>query len=90
MPAATKPGVFGKPSNLHRITANSIEPVMREVKMLAVRQVYRGHEGTVQDLVNYVLLGLVDEPETADRLYDKGLKNWEILNSGGKLERKIG
>ena len=72
-----------KPSNSCRVGANSIPPVLYRAKIMAAGQVYRGNSGTIQDLVNYLVLGLSEEKqEVIDRLYDRGEEIWNEMISG--------
>ena len=72
-----------KPSNATRVGANSIAPVLQRTKILAANQIYRGNSGTIQDLINFVILGLSEEKqEVIDRYYDRGEEIWNQMVSG--------
>lgn len=72
-----------KPSNNCRVGANSIPPVLYRAKIMAAGQVYRGNSGTLQDLVNYLVLGLSEEKqEVIDKLYDRGEELWNQMVAG--------
>lgn len=72
-----------KPSNTCRVGANSIPPVLYRAKIMAASQVYRGNTGTIQDLVNFLVLGLSEEKqEVIDKLYDRGEELWNQMVAG--------
>lgn len=72
-----------KPSNNCRVGANSIPPVLYRAKIMAAGQVYRGNSGTIQDLVNFLVLGLSEEKqEVIDKLYDRGEELWNQMVAG--------
>jgi len=72
-----------KPSNTCRVGANSIPPVLYRAKVMAASQVYRGNSGTIQDLVNFLVLGLSEEnQELIDKLYDRGEELWNQMVAG--------
>lgn len=57
-----------------RIFANTNANLLHHARVLVSRHVPDGESGTIQDLINFVLSGLVMEPETCDRLYREGKK----------------
>lgn len=72
-----------KPNNTTRIVANSVDPVCRRVKIMAAQQVHRGNDGTIQEFVNYVLLGLSQEKqEVVDKYFDRGEAIWQEILAG--------
>lgn len=72
-----------KPSNSTRLGANSIAPVFSRAKIMAANQIYRGNSGTLQDLINFIMLGLSEEKqEVVDRYYDRGEEIWNQMVSG--------
>lgn len=72
-----------KPSNSCRVGANSIPPVFQRAKVMAASQVYRGNPGTLQHLVNFLILGLSEEKqEVIDKLYDRGEELWNQMVAG--------
>lgn len=72
-----------RPSNATRMGANSIPPVLLRVRIMAAAQVHRGNSGTVQDFINFVLLGLSEEkPEVLDKYFDRGEEIWNKMIHG--------
>jgi len=72
-----------KPDSTTRLVANSIAPVCRRVKIMAAQQVHRGNDGTLQEFMNYVLLGLSQEKqEVVDKYFDRGEAIWQEMIAG--------
>jgi hypothetical protein len=50
---------------------------------MAAQQVHRGNDGTIQEFVNYVLLGLSQEKqEVVDKYFDRGEAIWQEMLAG--------
>ena len=64
-----------KINSFDRLNANSIKPVVLAVKKSAARQVIKhGKSGRLQDLINFVMLGISHKDAVADldKYYAKG------------------
>lgn len=77
-----------KPNNMDRLNANSIKPVVMAIKKSAARQVIKhGKSGKLQDLINFVMLGISHKDAVADldKYYAKGEEAFKFCLEHGHL-----
>lgn len=77
-----------KVNNFDRLNANSIKPVVLAVKKSAARQVIKhGKSGKLQDLINFVMLGIShkDAISDIDKYYAKGEEAFNYCLKHGQL-----
>ncbi len=68
-----------------RLFANSTKGNVQKARELAAKEVVFGEKGTVQDLLNYVVAALYDDPELAHKLYKEGKRKFEGLEADPSL-----
>lgn len=77
-----------KINSFDRLNANSIKPVVLAVKKSAARQVIKhGKSGKLQDLINFVMLGIShkDAIDDLDKYYAKGEEAFSYCLKHGRL-----
>lgn len=70
------------------LSANTSQTVKLEARKLAKRHIVDGDRGSVQDLLNFVLSALSQEPELCDALYERGKSAFQELHNPVPRKRK--
>lgn len=72
------------------LSANTSQAVKLEARKLAKRHIVDGDRGSIQDLLNFVLSALSQEPELCDTLYERGKTAfYELHNPAPRKRRKV-